>query len=81
MTGTGALGTMDCERDLVTPVRRSIAAARDLPAGHVLTIDDIVWLRPGDGFPPGGEDAVLARRLTSALASGDLIRPDHLEQG
>jgi N-acetylneuraminate synthase len=32
--------------------RKSLLAARDLPAGHILTRDDIVVKRPGDGLSP-----------------------------
>ena len=81
MTGDGHLGTMDCEQDLVTPVRRSIAAARDLPAGQVLTVDDIVWVRPGGGIAPGNEADVLSKRLTTPVAAGSMILPDHLAEG
>ena len=81
MTGDGHLGTMDCEQDLVTPVRRSIAAARDLPAGQVLTMDDIVWVRPGGGIAPGNEADVLSKRLTTPVAAGSMILPDHLAEG
>jgi len=80
MTGDGQLGTMACERDLVTPVRRSIAAGRDLAAGHVLAIDDIVWVRPGEGIPPGRENEVLNRRLNRDVTQGDLIQFGHLEE-
>ncbi len=33
-------------------VRKSLLAARDLPAGHVLTLDDIEVKRPGGGVSP-----------------------------
>jgi N,N'-diacetyllegionaminate synthase len=81
MSGDGVLGCLACEQDLVTPVRRSIAAARDLPAGRVIAADDIVWIRPGGGFAPGREAEVLARTLTQAVASGEMILPEHLENG
>ncbi len=81
MAGDGALGCLACEEDLVTPVRRSIAAVRDLPAGHVISADDIVWLRPGGGLAPGRERDILARKLTQAVAGGEMIRPEHFENG
>ena len=42
-------------------MRRSVCAARDLPAGHVLAADDLTWLRPGGGVAPGDEGALLGR--------------------
>lgn len=79
MLGNGELGTMACENELVTPVRRSIAAATDLPAGHRLAAGDIIWIRPGSGIPPGQEDRVIGRSLTRAVAAGDMILPDLLD--
>ena len=80
MLGSGELGTMACEGDLVTPVRRSIAAARDLAPGHVVEMSDIIWTRPGGGIAPGDEESVLARRLTRGVGAGEMILPEFLEQ-
>lgn len=60
-------------------VRRSICARRDLPAGHRIEPEDLVWLRPGTGIAPGREDEVVGRVLRRAvstseqLGAGDLI--------
>lgn len=81
MAGDGALGCLDCERDLVTPVRRSIAAARDLPAGHVVETADLMWIRPGGGIAPGRETDVLNHRLTRAVSSGEIFNAHDLEKG
>jgi N-acetylneuraminate synthase/sialic acid synthase len=35
-----------------TKMGKKIVAARDLPAGHVLTEDDVALKSPGDGLPP-----------------------------
>jgi len=58
--------------------RRSIAAGRDVPAGAVLSIDDLMWIRPGTGFRPGEEARVVGRRARAAIACGSLIGPDDL---
>lgn len=79
MLGSGDPAPAKVERDSETPVRRSIAAATDLPAGHVIGPDDLMWIRPGDGIRPGDEHRVLGRRLKAALATGDLVRADALE--
>ena len=81
MSGDGALGSMDCERDLVPAVRRSIAAAKDLPAGHVMEASDIMWIRPAGGLPPGRETDVVNHRLTRPVTSGDILSPGDLEEG
>ena len=67
------------ETEARTAVRRSIAAARALPAGHVLTEADLVWTRPADGLRPGEEAQVLARPLRRAVAAGEHLRADDVD--
>jgi sialic acid synthase SpsE len=55
-------------------VRRSIVAAADLPAGHKLRREDLTWIRPGGGLPPGKESLVKDRKLKRALSFGEQIR-------
>lgn len=57
-------------RDLV---RRSLHAARDLPAGHRLTADDLICLRPARGIPPGDRDMIVGRRLRRAVRKGEAL--------
>jgi sialic acid synthase SpsE len=61
------------------PVRRSIAAGRDLPAGHVITGSDFSWLRPGGGLAPGGESRLLGRRLRVPLKRGERFSMEALD--
>ena len=70
----------DAEQANLTPVRRSIAARRDLAAGEVIEFQDLVWVRPGDGFRPGDEDKVVGRSVRRGIASGHLIRPEDLDE-
>lgn len=72
--GSGRKAPQPCERDMLPAVRRSIAAARDLEAGAVLTVADLTWVRPGTGLPPGEEQRLLGRRTRRALQQGDLIQ-------
>jgi N,N'-diacetyllegionaminate synthase len=73
LMGAGDLAPRQVERDSETPVRRSIAAARGLQAGETVGPDDIMWIRPGEGFPPGHESAVLGRTLAKTVGPGDLF--------
>jgi sialic acid synthase SpsE len=59
--------------------RRSLCAWRALDAGHVVSADDLVALRPGTGLPPASLPQVVGRRLTHALAVGDALTERHLE--
>ena len=79
--GSGDPTPQPCERPLVGPLRRSLAAACDLAAGTVLGPDAITWLRPGDGaFTPGQEQQVIGRTLIAPLAAGEPFTHDVLMQ-
>lgn len=63
------------EMPVVRPSRRSIVAAADLPGGHLLTWQDMAWIRPGGGLPPGDEHRILGKRLKRDLSFGEPILP------
>ncbi len=70
MIGGGAKRPQTCEREGLTAFRRSIVARRDLPAGAILTMEDLSWVRPGGGLAPGEEHRILGRRLTRSAPAG-----------
>ena len=53
-----------------TVARRSVAAARDLPAGHRLVADDLALMRPATGIAPRHFEEVVGRRLSTDVAAG-----------
>jgi len=63
----------NCEKDIASALRRSIAAGRDLVDGQVIEASDITWLRPGTGIPCGSEDKVVGRTLKRQLKQGEII--------
>lgn len=67
------------EASLAPAVRRSIAAAADLRAGHRIEEGDLVWLRPRDGLAPGQENELLGRDLRRDVAAGESILPEDVE--
>jgi pseudaminic acid synthase len=50
--------------------RRSIYFVRDLPAGAIITEQDIRRIRPGMGLPPKHYSELLGKRLTKSVARG-----------
>lgn len=70
----------ECETPARTYARRSIVAARDLPAGHVIGADDVDAKRPGTGISPLEIDAVVGRRASRAFAADELIAFDGLDE-
>lgn len=77
MVGDGEKRVMKDEQ--ATAAKRSIAAARDLPAGHRLTENDLAWLRPADGLAPGNEGMLLGHVLRGAVRAGERLTPDNLQ--
>lgn len=77
LLGTGEKRIMDSEKETLELVRRSIAASRDLMAGSVLTMEDIDWIRPGEGLAPGREKEILGKVLVKSVQKGERILPKH----
>ncbi len=61
-------------------MRRSIAAARDLASGAIITWEDITWVRPGGGLPPGKEHAILGRKLAKPVRGGDRLTLESVQE-
>jgi N-acetylneuraminate synthase/sialic acid synthase len=71
--GDGAKRMLDCEKGPLLKMGKKLVAARDLPAGAVLTERDVALKSPGDGLPPYELDRVLGRTLRSPLKEDDNI--------
>lgn len=59
-------------------LERSIATKRAIPAGHVITDDDIHLLSPGDGFKWVRKAEVVGHALKAPLGADEIIYPDNL---
>lgn len=79
MLGTGEKVIQENEHATAKSVQRSLAASRDLPAGHVLTADDLIALRPATGVPASAWDSMVGRRLTRAIHAGELLMAESVE--
>lgn len=67
--GTGIKAPTEAERRTAQIGRRSLVAARALPAGHRIAAGDILIMRPGHGLPPAQRDFVIGLRLERAVAA------------
>ena len=76
--GDGRKRPSPSESRNVTLARRSVHLVDDLHAGHVLTADDLVMKRPGDGISPMAIDTVLGRRLAAARPADYKLTPADL---
>jgi N-acetylneuraminate synthase/sialic acid synthase len=71
--GDGQKKIYESEKAPIIKMGKSLVVARDLPAGHVLTKDDIVMKSPGGGIPPYELDSVLGRITLKALYEDDFL--------
>jgi len=55
------------------PLRKGVVAARDLPAGTVLTQDDLMYARPATELSYDQAGAIVGRTLTQAIAKGNQL--------
>lgn len=65
--GDGVKRPAPCERDTAEVARRSLVAARDLPAGHTLTAADLAVKRPGTGLAPDQLTRLVGKTLIKPL--------------
>jgi N,N'-diacetyllegionaminate synthase len=67
------------EANTAAVARRSLVAARSIPAGTMLTEELIGILRPGTGIPPGMRSRLLGRRVRCDIESGTLLSLDMID--
>lgn len=77
--GDGVKCCYPSESGAATKMGKKIVAARELPAGHRLSADDVTLKSPGDGLPPYFLDAVVGRVLREPVMTDDGITFEMLE--
>lgn len=58
------------------PLRRSLYAVADIPAGSPFTNENIRSIRPGHGLPPATIDEVIGKTAARAIARGEPMTAD-----
>lgn len=69
--GDGVKRVYESECGPITKMSKKQVAARDLPAGHVLTLADIALKSPGDGLRPHLLEQVVGGTLRRPLRAGE----------
>ncbi|MSO82600.1 MAG: N-acetylneuraminate synthase [Acidobacteria bacterium] len=78
--GDGFKRIHDSEKAPIVKMGKSLVVARNLPAGHVLTEDDIVMKSPGGGIPPYELERALGRVTLAPLYEDDFLSFDMLSK-
>ena len=60
-------------------MRRSIIVVKDLPAGHMLSMEDLDAKRPGDGIPPNEFMRVIGKKVKRDIEADEMLLLDDLE--
>lgn len=60
-------------------VRRSVTLKRTLSKGTIISKDDLILLRPGNGIPPADLSQVVGARLKLNLSEGTTLLWEHVE--
>ena len=65
--GDGIKRTYESEKGPLMKMGKKLVAARNLPAGHVISWDDVAVKSPGDGLAPYELDVILGAVTTTAI--------------
>jgi sialic acid synthase SpsE len=76
--GSSVKRVTDAEADLFRLGRRSIVAARDVPAGGELKREDLAVKRPGFGIPVDALDQVVGRHVAGDVVADQVLQWDDL---
>lgn len=76
--GSGIKVPAPCEVPNISVARKSLVAARPMPAGHRLEAKDLDIKRPGQGLSPKLVSVLIGRTLRIAIDKDELMSWDHL---
>lgn len=78
--GDGVKKAYASEASAILKMSKKIVAARDLPARHVLQLEDVAIKSPGDGLPPYELQRVLGRATRRPLVEDESITFELLKE-
>lgn len=77
--GDGSKKPSLSEQKNLRVARKSIVAARNMSAGHILRKDDIAIKRPGSGISPMLIDEIIGKKLKTSVREDELFSFEHFE--
>lgn len=79
LSGSGIKAPSESEFKNIAIGRKSIHLNKALPKGHIITEDDIIALRPGDGISAMEWNNIIGKELTEALPEYQKITWDKIK--
>ena len=78
--GDGMKTMYPSETEPIVKMAKKLVAARSLPAGHTLRLEDVAMKSPGDGLPPYELDRVVGRTLRHPVSTDTALTFELLEE-
>lgn len=78
--GNGEKVPVKNEYDTRIAARKSIVITKDLPAGHILTAEDLDIKRPGDGIPPKYLDSIPGSVLLKTVTQDTTLHFEDIKE-
>ena len=78
--GDGMKTMYPSETEPIVKMAKKLVAARALPAGHTLRLEDVAMKSPGDGLPPYELDRVVGRTLRHPVSTDTALTFELLEE-
>jgi len=69
-----------CEQETIAAIRKGVTAARDIPAGTILRLEDLAFARPGTEIACGDVGHAVGKTLMEPVSAGTLIRRQMLSE-
>lgn len=79
IAGSGVKEPSESELKNISIVRKSLHFKSDLNEGHIITINDLIVLRPATGISPMLVDEVVGKKLLASVNAGDLVEVSKLK--
>lgn len=80
LLGSSDKKVQQCEEDILVVARRSLAPKQNLTKGHILSREDIIWIRPGTGISIGDENEVIGKKLNKNINKGEIFKYKDFEK-
>ena len=78
--GDGMKTMYPSETEPIVKMAKKLVAARSLPAGHTLRLEDVAMRSPGDGLPPYELDRIVGRTLRHPVSTDTALTFELLEE-
>jgi N,N'-diacetyllegionaminate synthase len=79
MLGDGIKKPSKSEKKNITIARKSIHTNRNLSKGHILTNEDLIALRPGDGISPMRRNSLIGKKINKDILEGEKLSEKDFE--